>query len=533
MPALSLKALTFRTPDGRTLFDTLDLSFAPGRTGLIGRNGTGKSTLLRLIAGEVLPAAGDVLVTGRIGMLRQTVQAESGSVAEALDVADALARLARLETGAGTLDDAELADWTLPQRIETALGEVGLSMLDPARPVETLSGGQRTRLGLARLLLLDPDILLMDEPTNNLDAEGRAAVAHLLKRWRGMAVIVSHDRSLLREMDQIVELTSLGATLYGGNWDLYEAQKALQLAAAERGLQQASGALEALEQRAQAAREKQAKRNAAGARGAAKGGTPRILLGARKDNAERTGGEQSKLADRRHAAADEQVEAARAKVEILTPLSIRLNPTHLAAGSTVLQFDRVTGGPVPGNPVLRAVSFALTGPDRVAVTGPNGSGKTTLLRLAVGALTPSEGSVRITPRHALLDQTVRLLDPALTIRDNYLALNPGETENDCRAALARLQFRGDAALRMVGTLSGGEVLRAGLACTIGSPRPPDLLILDEPTNHLDIHAVAELEAGLTAYDGALLVVSHDADFLAAIGITRTIALSSSGEVDTA
>lgn len=534
MPAsVTLKSVSFRTPDGKSLFDSLDLAFPPGRTGLVGRNGTGKTTLLRLIGGEATPGTGTVQVTGRIAMLRQSVQVATGSVAHALGVDAALARLDRLASGAGTLDDAEEADWTLPQRIETALADIGLPPLEPDRPVATLSGGQRTRLELARLLLADADIILMDEPTNNLDAEGRAAVADLLRRWRRMVIVVSHDRALLREVDQIVELTSLGITLYGGNWDVYETQKALDLAAAERGLQQASGAIEALEQRAQAAREKQAKRNAAGARDAAKGGMPRILLGGRKDNAERTSGEQSRLAERRHAAADEQLQAARARVEILTPLSIRLNPTRLAAGSTVLQFDRVSGGPLPDTPLLRDLSFALTGPERMAVSGPNGVGKTTLLRLAVGELAPVAGAVRITPRHALLDQSVSLLDPAETIRDNYLRLNPGETENDCRAALARLQFRGDAALRVVGTLSGGEMLRAGLAATIGSNRPPDLLILDEPTNHLDIHAVAELEAGLAAYDGALLVVSHDPDFLAAIGITRTIGLAPSGQVDIA
>ena len=130
----------------------------------------------------------------------------------------------------------------------------------------------------------------------------------------------------------------------------------------------------------------------------------------------------------------------------------------------------------------------------------------------------------MTTRHALLDQQVALLDPARTIRENYLRLNPGDTENACRAALARFMFRADAALQPVGTLSGGEMLRAGLAATIGSSRPPELLILDEPTNHLDIHAIAAVEAGLRAYDGALLVVSHDRAFLEAIGVTREIAL---------
>src|SRR5690606_12747753 len=189
--------------------------------------------------------------------------------------------------------------------------------------------------------------------------------------------------------------------------------------------------------------------------------------------------------------------------------------------------DSVAGGPADLT-IIRDMSLTITGPERVAIAGPNGSGKSTLLRLATGALAPRAGSIRITPRHALLDQQVALLDPALSIRDNYLRLNPDDTENACRAALARFMFRAEAALQPVGQLSGGEMLRAGLAVTIGSSTPPELLILDEPTNHLDIHAIAAVEAGLRAYDGALLVVSHDRAFLDAIGVTREIALPAGG-----
>jgi ATPase subunit of ABC transporter with duplicated ATPase domains len=212
-------------------------------------------------------------------------------------------------------------------------------------------------------------------------------------------------------------------------------------------------------------------------------------------------------------------------VEILQPLTVTLEPTGLPAGRTVLAMDHVTGGP-DGLPIVRNTSLQIIGPERVALTGPNGSGKTTLLRLATGALAPASGTVTITRRHALLDQQGALLDPALTIRENYLKLHPADGENAARAALARFMFRAEAALQPVGTLSGGEMLRAGLAVTIGSSDPPELLILDEPTNHLDIHAIAAVEAGLRAYDGALLVVSHDRAFLEAIGVTREAVLAS-------
>ncbi len=165
----------------------------------------------------------------------------------------------------------------------------------------------------------------------------------------------------------------------------------------------------------------------------------------------------------------------------------------------------------------------MTGPERIAITGPNGSGKTTLLALITGELEAWAGTVAVMTGFAMLDQKVSLLDPSASIRDNFRRINPQADENTCRAALARFMFRADAALQRVSTLSGGQLLRAGLACTLGAA-PPPLLILDEPTNHLDIDSIAAVEAGLSAYDGALLVVSHDATFLENIGITRRLEL---------
>mgnify|MGYP001435494614 CR=1 FL=1 len=526
MPAsITLANLTYRTPDGRTLLEGLDLSFGPQRTGLIGRNGTGKTTILKLITGELTPAGGTVTVNGTLGVLRQSVQVTPGTtLAHALGIEDALARLERLDAGTGSLEDAAEADWTLLARLSSALAETGLPDLDPHRPLATLSGGQRTRIALAALLIGQPEMILLDEPTNNLDADGRAAVADVLAGWRGGAIVVSHDRELLRRMDAIVELTTLGAKTYGGNWDHYAERKALELAAAEHNLATAERKVVEIDRRIQAQAERKARKDAAGARKAAKGDIPRIVLGGMKRRAEETSGENARLASRMREDAAEAAGEARAQIEILTPLSVRLAPTHLPAGKTIVEVSELTGGPAAESPVIRNLGFALVGPERVAVTGPNGSGKTSLLRLLTGELTPVSGTARILGSFAMLDQTVSILDPAETIRDNYRRLNPDEDENACRSALARFMFRADAALKVAGTLSGGEMLRAGLAATIGGRTPPQLLILDEPTNHLDISAIEAVEAGLKAYDGALLVVSHDRAFLENIGVEREIVL---------
>jgi ATPase subunit of ABC transporter with duplicated ATPase domains len=243
-----------------------------------------------------------------------------------------------------------------------------------------------------------------------------------------------------------------------------------------------------------------------------------------KARSEGTGGEQARLAERRRDQALAEAAEARERLEVLQPMSATLAPTGLPSQREVLKLEAVTAGYAPDRPVIRDVSFGVTGPERIALAGANGSGKTTLLRVIAGGLAPLGGRVLTFTAFAMLDQRVSLLDPTLSIRDNFRRLQPEAGENACRAALARFMFRADAALQRAGELSGGQMLRAGLACVLGGPNPPPFLILDEPTNHLDLDAIEAVEAGLRAYDGALLVVSHEEAFLEAVGITRRVDL---------
>ena len=518
--------LAWAPPGGSPLFSDLNLAFGPERTGLVGRNGVGKTTLLRLIDGRLTPRAGTVTVHGRVAVLRQTVQVdEAETVAGLFGATEALAVLARAEAGEADADDLARADWTLEARIVSSLGRLNLDAT-PGTRLATLSGGQRTRAGLAALLFAGPDWLILDEPTNNLDREGRQAVIDLLAEWRSGAIVVSHDRELLETMDAIVELTTLGATRYGGAWSAYRDRKALELQAVRRDLADADKRLNDLARTAQQTAERKARSDKAGRATAARSDQPKILLGMRKDRAEDTGGEQSRLAERRREQAEGAAATARERIEVLQPLTVTLPPTGLPIGREVLVLDGVTAGYAPDRPVLTDLSLRIAGPERVAVTGPNGSGKTTLLAVITGALAPTSGFARLSTPVAMLDQQVAILDPALSIRDNFRRLHPDVDENACRASLARFMFRADAALRIVGDLSGGQRLRAGLACVLGGPTPPPFLILDEPTNHLDIDSIEAVEAGLRAYDGALLIVSHDEAFLETIGIARRVELRS-------
>ncbi len=522
--SINVSNLSCATPDGRELFSDLDLTFGPERIGLVGRNGVGKTTLLHIIAGDFPPRSGSVTVSGRLAVLRQMVQVDADeTIAGLFGIEEQLVLLARAERGEAAPEDLASADWTLEARLEASLSRFGLDANASTRLV-TLSGGQRTRASLAALVFAEPDFLILDEPTNNLDREGRAMVIDLLAQWRAGAVVVSHDRELLETLDAIVEMTALGVTRYGGNWSACRERKTLELAAARHDLADAERRVADAARAAQTASERKARKDGAGKRKAARGDMPRILLGAMKNNAEQTGGEQARLAERQAEAAASDAAAARARIEVLQPLSVTLPPTGLAAQKDVLKLEDVTAGYASGAPVISRVSFSMTGPERVAIIGPNGSGKTTVIALVTGDLAPWSGSVRVLAPFALLDQRVSILDPALSIRDNFMRINPQADENACRAALARFMFRADAALQIVGTLSGGQMLRAGLACVLAGPSPPQLLILDEPTNHLDIDSIEAVEAGLRAYDGALLIVSHDEAFLGAVGVTRRLTL---------
>ena len=523
MPSfITLDSLSAATPGRQTLFSNLTLSIGAERVGFVGRNGSGKSTLLRIIAGDAEPAAGTVVRSGSVGMLIQEWD-EDLVLAQALGVAEPLAVVARVLSGAGAPDDFATVDWTLEGRIDAALAGVGLAGFALDRRMGTLSGGERTRVGIARLMIEAQDFLLLDEPTNNLDAEGRAAIRALVDGWRGGVLLASHDRVLLEAMDRIVELTPVGVRIVGGGWSAFaevrEAERTLAASERERadaGLREAKRAL-------QQQREAKERRDKAGRNFAARGSEPKILLGTRANRAENTGGRIGRVGERHLGEAAERAEEARARIEVLTPLTITLPPSGLPSGAEVLTLDGVTA--IAGARTLGPWTFKVRGPERVAVAGANGAGKTTLLKIAAGVLPPHAGTVRRAEgRIAMLDQHVALLDRRTSILANFQRLNRGLTEQDAFAACARFAFRNRDAQQVVGTLSGGESLRAGLACMLAGAHPPWLLILDEPTNHLDIESVEVLEQALRAYDGALLVVSHDPMFLAAVGIERTFSV---------
>lgn len=521
----TLVSVAARTTDGSTLFENLDLTLGAERMGIVGANGSGKSTLLDMIAQKRMPDDGHVSVTGKVVCLDQQTGAFTDmSVATALGVEEEWARINRILNGIASDDDLDRADWDLQARLDKALLALGLTELDPARPMSSLSGGERTRVYLAGLKLAQPDIVLLDEPTNHMDAQGREAVIAILRDWEGCLIVASHDRDLLHHVDRIVELSPLGPHIYGGNYELYRTMRDAERLSADLAVSQAKRAMDSARQEAQNQREARERRDGVGKRASLQGGQPKILLGRRKGIAQQSAGRENTLAARKMASLQSDLLQAQGAVARTRNPAIRINPTGLGSGREIVRLEQaiVRRG---GRTLLGPVDMRLGGPFRLAITGPNGSGKSTLMALLSGHTDPDEGSAEVFELAAMLDQDVSLLDPHETVRDAWLRLNPECTPQQAQAALAGFLFRNTAAMKRVSELSGGERLRAGLACVLGGEKPARYLLLDEPTNHLDIPSAEAIETALAEYDGALVVISHDRRFLEAIGIEQVCNLT--------
>ena len=503
---LSAEGVSAALPDGTLLLDSIEISLSRGVTGLVGPNGAGKSTLFEILAGLRRPLCGRVLRSGAVALLPQGGALETG------------------ETAGSLLDSGAVPAW----RVARALESVGLGGLDLARAASTLSGGEATRLRLARLLLEEPETVLLDEPTNHLDEEARRSVREFVASFRGAVLVATHDRELLAGAGRIAELRSGRLHVFGGGWEAYLEARRVEREAAAEAVRSAEQALDAARRAARGTSERQARRGAAGRRAAERGGIPKIVRGAMKRSAQVTAGRLKGVHEERVEAAAEALARARAAAPDDPRIAGDLEATRVPARKRLVDAEGLNVRLPEGWLWASPLTFAVVGPERVRLRGANGSGKSTLFSLLAGHA-PDAGTLRVgASRVALLDQDAAVLGAGGTLAEALRRLAPARPEHERRLLLGRFGFVQAAAEKPVAALSGGERVRAGLAALLAAEQAPELLLLDEPSNHLDLAGLEAVASALRAYRGALLLVTHDGAFARDVGVTRELGLPERG-----
>lgn len=528
---LVARNLHHRLPDGRELYSGLELTLGPNITALIGENGVGKSTLAAQIAGESSDESrAQIQHLGRIGYLpQQELRPNSGCrLVDFLEESVRFFALQRIARGEGGDEDFDIvADaWDLPTRLAMLLAKVGLPPLDPFTPIDCMSGGELARLALVRLLLAEPDHLILDEPGNHLDREGRMALIGLLRDFRGGILLISHDRQLLELAEELLDLGPWGLHKYHGRYDDYRQERRRKRLRQEQVIAAERRHLICQRREAQRNLEKHQRREAMGRAARRSGGQSTLLLDRQAERSERTRGRLRRLSEDRLQQAGERLQTAVRHHDPEGSARLVLAKVKMVGGSqAILHCGGLRFRHRSERPLIEDFSLHLAPGERLELRGPNGSGKSTLLRLFSGELQPQGGELRCKVPLARLDQHLSLLSPQANALENFSLISPGLTRHDYYARLDALGLPRERLALPCARLSGGEQVRLALACLLLGPEPAQLLLLDEPTNHLDMVAVEALESALKAYPGAIIVVSHDERFVAQLGIDRVVNLS--------
>lgn len=527
--AVVLDRLSLTWPDGTVALDGVSGAFGAGRTGLVGRNGAGKSTLLRLIAGELSPTSGILSTSGEVAFLPQQLTLDvDRRVSDLLGVSAALDAVRAIT--AGDVDpahfDAVGDDWDIEARAEASLAEAGLAPAFLDRTVGELSGGEAVLVAIAGIRLRRAPVTLLDEPTNNLDRDARAALAAMVQSWKGTLIVVSHDLALLELMDDTAELYGRNLSVFGGPYSEWRAWLDAEQDAAKQAEVAAAQVLRKEKRQRIEAEVKLAHRARTAKKAEVEKRVPKIVAHGRKMAAEVSAGRLRTEVGAKEDAARAAHDAAGRRVRSDASMKIELPDPDVSRSRRIAEL----GGPDR--------SWVIQGPERVALIGRNGAGKTTLLERLVSGVTPDSGGraperpelrvEALTDRIGYLPQRVDGLDEGLSVFENVAAAAPQVPEKELRNRLARFLIRGGTTDRPVSALSGGERFRVALARLLLTDPAPHLVVLDEPTNNLDLDTVDQLVEALRAYRGAVLVVSHDDAFLARLDLDLTLEIDADG-----
>lgn len=530
MSRIILNNISYTLPNGIKIFDNLSFSFNNELTGLVGKNGVGKSTLAKIISNQIKIQSGDVNVSGRVKYLPQIFNEKLDMpVIEILSVKEKYESLKRLENGQGNKNDLLILDddWDLENRVDLIKSRMGISHIDLYREYSSLSGGEKVRCMLASLLIDNPDFIILDEPTNHLDNEGREIVYNFVRNWKKGMIVISHDRTLLRLMNTIVELSPIGLKSYGGNYNFYLQQRKSEEEAVENEIKNLSSELKKAVEHKNKVIQRQQKRNISGDKKALKSNLPKIVSNQLKGAGEKTLKKLKDIHNEKNKDREEKLAEIKSKQRSKYNIKFDVDYKNQYKRANLVSAKEINFSYDKEEKIWKNnISVIIYGGERILLKGKNGSGKTTLLKMIRGELKPITGSLEVrTEKIGSLDQDISILNDELSLLENIKLASGGKLpEHELRIRLGRFLFYKDEVFKKAKVLSGGERMRAGLACLLSSHNIPDLIILDEPTNNLDLESIEELTNGLNEFNGAILVVSHDKDFLNDIEVARVIDL---------
>lgn len=518
-PSFILHQVTCQFPTGDTLFGPLNLTLEPSLCALVGRNGSGKTRLLRLLAGLDEPASGHIERFGsHAWVAQQHVISPQTTLAELLGYDAIFTARKRIDSGDYQPDDLDTLDgrWDVAERLSEAFINANLPPFDPDKPAAELSGGERVRALLCGAFTAEADFMLLDEPTNHLDRQGRAWFYDQLSRFQGGVLVASHDRELLEQVPRILELSASGLRSYGGNYADYQTQRDAEQQAARAALEHAATERKRTRARMQKEHDDSQRRSAKTLRTVDTLNIASFERVKYKGAAKERIGSWKKQHSEQNEALNAAVSKARERVEEDNPVMFTLPGSQIPDGKQVLVLEDLVLPHVPVPPL----NWRMDGPMRVALKGPNGCGKSTLLKTILGEIAPRSGTCRVSVSCAYLDQHLSRLDLSQSVMTHLNLSHTPLEEGVLRTRLAQLQLGADKVTLPLAELSGGERLKAALACVLWRAEATQLLLLDEPTNHLDLASVQAIEAALAGFPGALLVVSHDEAFLRGLTLTH-------------
>ena len=529
---LILQDVFYTHPDREVLFSGINFIVNPHqKIALIGNNGTGKSTLLKLMAGVLTVSGGTVKSSSKPYYVPQIVgQYNNCTVAEALLVGDKLKALNDVLDGRATEESFHILDddWTIEERCFEALDHWQLKGIGLSQQMEGLSGGQKARVFMAGIRIHQPEIVLLDEPGNHLDAKGRALLYDYIRDTRHTLVVVSHDRALLNLLPMVCELSEKGIATYGCNYDFYEEQKKIENDALLQGVQNRQKELRKAKEIERESLERQQKLDARGKKKQEKAGLPTILMNTFKDKAEKSTSKLKGVHAGKIGELSRELSQLRSNLPVIDKMKMDMDHSALHKGKVLVVARGINFGYHEGRTLWKEpLSFEIVSGGRFAINGSNGSGKTTLIKLILGKLESNAGKITRTNFSSIyIDQDYSLIGNEFTVYQQAQEYNSGALqEHDIKIRLNRFLFGPEDWDKPCNALSGGEKMRLMLCMlTIGN-QAPDIIFLDEPTNNLDMQNIRVLIDAINEYRRTLIVISHDQYFLQQIGVEQTITLN--------